>query len=149
MRSDSLPSPLNVPQELMCHLFWRNKERTKEVFARAVFWLISGPIAIATTAVLWAASLPLTLAWGYRVIRSNGAPMLVPALLGIGFNLGLAPMVTAWMWIEGVVGVWRQTNGSIEVRERGGPGQGRSLTTGCEYSPQRKGNEGRVAFFVL
>lgn len=115
MRLDSLPSPLNVPQELVSYLFWRHKERAKELFARAVFWLVSGPIAISATAILWALSVPLTLAWTARVVRSSGSTMLVPALLGICFNLGLAPLLTAWLWLGGVAGVWQQGHGTTEV----------------------------------
>ncbi len=115
MRLDSLPSPLNVPQELISHLCWRHKERAKELFARAVFWLVSGPIAIFATAVLWALSVPLTLAWAGRVLRSSGSTMLVPALLGICFNLGLAPLATAWLWLGGISGIWQQGQGTTEV----------------------------------
>lgn len=115
MRSDSLPSPLNVPQELLSALCWRHKERVKEVVARGVFWLLLGPLAIVGTAVLWAVSLPRTLAWAVRVGRSTGPSMLVPALLGISFSLGLAPLITGWLWLRGVVGVWQQGRGAIEV----------------------------------
>lgn len=115
MRLDSLPAPLNVPQELISYLFWRRKEKARELFARAVFWLVSGPIAISATAVLWTLSIPLTLAWAARVLRSSGSMMLVPALLGICFNLGLAPLVTAWLWLRGVAGVWQQGYGTMEV----------------------------------
>lgn len=115
MRLDSLPSPLNVPQELMSYVLWRHKERAKEVFARAVFWLVSGPIAIAATALLWAVSLPLTLAWAGRVLRSNRSQMLVPALLGVSFNLGVAPLATTWLWLRGVAGIWQQGHGTMEV----------------------------------
>ena len=122
MRLDALPSPLNVPQELISTIFWRHRERSKELFARGVFWLISGPIAIAATAILWAVSLPLTLAWAGRVLRSNGTSMLLPSVLGISFNLGVAPMVATWLWLRGVVGIWRQGHGAVEVR--GGVGWG-------------------------
>lgn len=116
MRSDSLPSPLNIPQELVSHLFWRNTERAKELFARGMFWLITGPVAIAATAVLWAMSLPLTLAWTVRVLRSYGPSMIVPSILGISFNLGIAPLMTALLWLYGVAGIWRQGDGVTEVR---------------------------------
>lgn len=119
MRSDTLPSPLNVPQEMLAVLFWRHGERAKEVFARGVFWLLSGPLAIAFTALLWVASLPRTLAWAFRVARLSGPSMLVPALLGISFSLGLAPLITGWLWIEGVTGIWYQGHGAIEVGDRG------------------------------
>ncbi|CAM9347034.1 unnamed protein product [Ectocarpus sp. 4 AP-2014] len=118
MRLDSLPSPLNVPQELISCVLWRHKERAKEVFARAVFWLVSGPIAIAATGVLWAVSLPLTLAWAGRVLRSNGSPMLVPALLGVSFNVGVAPVATTWLWLRGVAGIWQQGHGTMEMSDR-------------------------------
>ncbi|CAM9180402.1 unnamed protein product [Ectocarpus fasciculatus] len=118
MRLDSLPSPLNVPQELMSYVLWRHKERAKEVFARAVFWLVSGPIAIAATALLWAVSLPLTLAWAGRVLRSNRSQMLVPALLGVSFNLGVAPLATTWLWLRGVAGIWQQGHGTMEMSDR-------------------------------
>lgn len=116
MRLDSLPSPLNVPQELISYIFWRHRERAKELVARGVFWLVSGPIAIAATAVLWSVSLPLTLAWAGRVVRSSGSMMLIPALLGISFNLGVAPIATAWLWLRGVAGIWHQGHGTMEVR---------------------------------
>ncbi|CAM9988403.1 unnamed protein product, partial [Ectocarpus sp. 13 AM-2016] len=118
MRLDSLPSPLNVPQELISCVLWRHKERAKEVFARAVFWLVSGPIAIAATGVLWAVSLPLTLAWAGRVLRSNGSPMLVPALLGVSFNVGVAPVATTWLWLRGMAGIWQQGHGTMEMSDR-------------------------------
>ncbi|CAM9198081.1 unnamed protein product [Ectocarpus sp. 12 AP-2014] len=118
MRLDSLPSPLNVPQELISCVLWRHKERAKEVFARAVFWLVSGPITIAATGVLWAVSLPLTLAWAGRVLRSNGSPMLVPALLGVSFNVGVAPVATTWLWLRGVAGIWQQGHGTMEMSDR-------------------------------
>lgn len=116
MRSDSLPSPLNIPQEFVSHLFWWNTERAKEIFARGMFWLITGPVAIAATAVLWAMSLPLTLVWMVRVIRSYGPSMIVPSILGISFNLGIAPVITALLWLLGVAGIWRQGDGVTEVR---------------------------------
>lgn len=115
MRSDSLPSPLNVPQELLGAVFWRHRERAKEVFARGVFWMLSGSLAVVGTAMLWTVSLPRTLAWAIRASRSGGTSMFVPALLGISFSLGLAPAITGWLWIQGISGVWYQGHGAIEV----------------------------------
>ncbi|CAM9561668.1 unnamed protein product, partial [Scytosiphon promiscuus] len=118
MRLDSLPSPLNVPQELISYVFWRHRERAKELVARGVFWLVSGPIAIAATAVLWAVSLPLTLTWAGRVVRSSGSMMLIPALLGISFNLGVAPLATAWLWLRGIAGIWHEGHETMETSDR-------------------------------
>lgn len=115
MRSDALPSPLNVPQELLGAMCWCHKERVKEIFARATFWLLSGSTTIVVTAVLWAASLPRSLAWAARSVRLNGPSMLVPGLLGISFSLGLASAITACLWLQGIVGIWHQERGAIEV----------------------------------
>ncbi|CAN0412690.1 unnamed protein product, partial [Ectocarpus sp. 12 AP-2014] len=44
--------------------------------------------------------------------------MLVPALLGVSFNVGVAPVATTWLWLRGVAGIWQQGHGTMEMSDR-------------------------------
>ena len=126
VETDLLPAPFNLLQwAFSCPMFMVDwccstnlRKDTKRFFGRAVFWVIIGPIAVATGWFLWILSVPMmvTVVWrasaGRRVIMKLTRVTIAVACCIVG-----APFWLLFLWVNGgLAGIWRMF---VRLRRRG------------------------------